>query len=152
MYQLIDFIRSHPDFAQTIGVVGFMIYITTFFNVQSGNICGNGMLFPLLQVIAASCVLVSLASAYNLASFMIQTSYIAIGLFGIALRLRRVRANRRRPPDAAHTTALHRAAGLNRTPQFHLTPEFRSDRHKTAMRIRQSPAQSESPTSPALCP
>ena len=95
MQSVIEFIREYPDIAELIGVIGFMLYIGGFFSVQSGFLCGNGLAFPILQVTAASFVLVSLSTAYNLPSFMIQTSYIAIGLFGITLRLRRVKSNRR---------------------------------------------------------
>ena len=91
MQEIISFIKTYPDISQAIGVFGFLIYISTFFSVQTGFLCGNGVCFPILQVIAASCVLISLSSAYNLASFMIQTSYITIGLFGIILRWRRKR-------------------------------------------------------------
>ncbi len=88
MSQLIAFFQMNPDLAQFFGVLGFGIYITSFMLVQTGRLCGNGIRFPILQVTAAACVLISLTSAYNLASFLIQTSYICIGLFGICLRLR----------------------------------------------------------------
>ncbi len=140
MQSVIEFIRVYPDLAEFIGVIGFMLYIGGFFSVQSGILCGNGITFPVLQVCAASCVLVSLSSAYNLPSFMIQTSYIAIGLFGIALRLRRVRSNRGRPRTSA---ALPMAAD---------PISFEADCHQPATLFRHAPDQSDSPKSPALCP
>ena len=96
MQGFVDFIKIHPELTQPIGIVGFMLYIGGFFSIQSGILCGNSIAFSALQVVAASCVLISLTSAYNLPSFMIQVSYIAIGLFGIALRLRRFRPPRHR--------------------------------------------------------
>ena len=140
MQNLVEFIRSYPDIAQLIGVIGFMVYIGNFCAVQSGHLCGNGILFPILQVIAAGLVLVSLASAYNLASFMIQTSYIAVGLFGIVLRLRRFRSNRPGP------------AGPPENPENRAAPRFEADCHQPATLIRHTSDQGDSPTSQALCP
>ncbi len=97
MQTIIDFFTSYPELSQAIGVLGFMIYVGGFFSIQSGLMCGNGICFPVLQVIAASCVLISLTSAYNLAAFMIQTSYIAIGLFGIVIRCKRPKSGQTRP-------------------------------------------------------
>ena len=136
MQSIIEFLRAYPDVAQFVGVVGFMIYISSFFSVQCGHLCGNGILFPVLQVTAATCVLVSLASAYNLASFMIQTSYIAIGLYGIAIRLRRVRAGRKRAG-----TPIQKPQGLT---------EPEPDCHQPATLFRHRPEQGESPKSHAL--
>ncbi len=140
MQSVIEFIRAYPDLAEFIGVIGFMLYIGGFFSVQSGILCGNGITFPVLQVCAASCVLVSLSSAYNLPSFMIQTSYIAIGLFGIALRLRRVRSNR------------FRGNGRPILPANVEPISFDADCHQPATLFRHTPEQSDPPKSPALCP
>ncbi|WP_299842063.1 hypothetical protein [uncultured Roseovarius sp.] len=139
MQTIIEFIRSYPDIAELIGVIGFMIYIGGFFSVQSGFMCGNGIAFPMVQVTAASFVLVSLTTAYNLPAFMIQTSYIAIGIFGIVLRLRRVRSNRERPANPA------RAARM-RAPI-----RFDADCHEPATLFRHSKDQSDSPNPQTLC-
>ena len=140
MQSVIEFIRAYPDIAELIGVIGFMLYIGGFFSVQSGFLCGNGITFPILQVTAASFVLISLSTAYNLPSFMIQTSYIAIGLFGIALRLRRYRTNR--PMTMRRTTSS--------VPRKDV--KFDSDCHQPATLFHQSFDQGDSPNSKALCP
>lgn len=137
---VIEFIRSYPDIAELIGIIGFMIYIGGFFSVQSGFMCGNGIAFPVVQVTAASFVLVSLTTAYNLPAFMIQTSYIAIGVFGIALRLRRVRSNRYRAADPARDARLRTQI------------RFDTDCHEPATLFRHISDQSDSPKSHALCP
>ena len=145
MQSIIEFIRSYPDIAELVGVIGFMIYIGGFFSVQSGFLCGNGIAFPVVQVTAASFVLVSLTTAYNLPAFMIQTSYIAIGLFGIALRLRRVRSNR-------HRSDRHLPMNPERPARMHTPILFDTDCHEPATLFRHTPDQSDSPKSPALCP
>ncbi len=136
MHNVIEFIQTYPDIAECVGVIGFMLYIGGFFSVQSGILCGNGITFPVLQVCAASCVLVSLSSAYNLPSFMIQTSYIAIGLFGIALRLRRIRSNRARNPQVSRPANLH--------PPI----TFDANCHQTATIFRHSPDNDAGPQNP----
>lgn len=72
---------------QMIGVIGSCTYVCVFFLIQSGRICGNGVLYPILQVFAASCVLSSLTTAFNLAAFIIQFSFILIALYGIWYRV-----------------------------------------------------------------
>lgn len=72
---------------QVTGVIGFFIYIASFSAVQIGMLSGNGVRYALANVIAASLVLVSLTADFNLASALIQISFISIGIFGIAKRL-----------------------------------------------------------------
>ena len=72
---------------QVCGMVGFLIYIISFAAQQMGHLCGNGFLYPAFKVAAASMVLISLSDAFNLASALIQTSYILIGLVGLGVRL-----------------------------------------------------------------
>ena len=94
MLEIIESLRAFPQVLQLIGVFGFILYVGAFSAIQTGRLCGNGILFSINQVIAASCVLIGLAGAFNLASFMIQVSYISIGLYGIARRWRSARFNK----------------------------------------------------------
>lgn len=140
MQGFIEIIQAHPDLAEFIGVIGFMIYIGNFFSVQSGFLCGNGIAFPILQVIAATFVLISLTTAYNLPAFMIQISYIAIGLFGIALRYMKVRIRQSPLPQAMDP--------MNSGPD----PDSPPDRHQAETLPSHARGMSDSLTSPPLCP
>lgn len=91
MTDFIVLLRAYPEALQTIGVIGFLTYLFGFKLVQTGHLCGNGVGYALTTVIAACLVLISLVGAFNLASFLIQVSYIAIGLVGIGMRLARAR-------------------------------------------------------------
>ena len=71
---------------QAIGVLGFVAYMASFALLQARVIDGNGPAYCLLNVIAASLVLISLADAFNLASLLTQLSWIVIGLAGLASR------------------------------------------------------------------
>lgn len=72
---------------QIAGVIGSVTYVGAFFLIQSGRICGNGVSYPCIQILAAGCVLASLTTAFNLAAFVIQVSFILIALYGIWYRV-----------------------------------------------------------------
>ena len=82
-----DFLQNYPDVTNAIGVVGFVVYIAGFSLVQAGHICGNGMAYALSNVVAATLVLTSLVNAFNIASFLIQVSFITTGLYGTFRKL-----------------------------------------------------------------
>ena len=84
-----DFIQYLTNLGpyECIGVLGFIAYITAFGAVQLGWLDGNSSAYTLLNVLAASLVAVSLIRDFNLASALIQGSWIIIGLIGIGLRL-----------------------------------------------------------------
>lgn len=95
MSDFILYLQSHPHILQAIGVIGFSLYITAFTLLQTGRICGNSVGYTCFVVTAASCVLISLVTAFNLAAFLIQSSYVCIGLFGLTRRfiLKRISQN-----------------------------------------------------------
>ena len=69
-----------------IGIAGFLVYVLSFFAVQLSLLDGNSSQYAVLNIFAAFLVLVSLSEAFNLASAMIQISWIAIGLVGLQMR------------------------------------------------------------------
>ncbi|WP_425038429.1 CBU_0592 family membrane protein [Primorskyibacter sp. S187A] len=75
------------ELARFIGVVGFLLYMAAFAGLQLGWLCGNGILYSALNVGAAAMVLISLSTEFNLASALIQVSWISIGMIGISLRI-----------------------------------------------------------------
>ena len=74
---------------QIVGVFGFFVYIASFALLQLRMIDGNSNLYSLLNIVGASLVLLSLMEAFNLASMLIQVSWIFIGIAGIGMRYRR---------------------------------------------------------------
>lgn len=99
----LETVQAYPNILQLIGIVGFLTYVIFFGLVQNEKICGNGMLYPASKVFAATCVLISLVGAFNLASCMIQLSYIAIGSYGLAVRRRKFRSNSPLKPQEIRT-------------------------------------------------
>ncbi|WP_299951760.1 cyclic nucleotide-binding domain-containing protein [uncultured Ruegeria sp.] len=66
-----------------IGVFGAGLYILNYFLLQMGFIRGSGVTYPVLVIIAASCVLISMAEEFNLAGSIIQMAYILISVLGL---------------------------------------------------------------------
>jgi len=69
-----------------VGLAGFAVYVMSFFAVQLRLLDGNSSHYAVLNILAALFVLISLSEAFNLASAMIQISWIAIGLIGLQMR------------------------------------------------------------------
>ncbi|MEO0752070.1 MAG: cyclic nucleotide-binding domain-containing protein [Pseudomonadota bacterium] len=65
------------------GYLGVAFYIGSYIGLQTGFIPGVGYTYAMLNLIGAALVLVSLTLAFNLASAMIQISWIVISLVGI---------------------------------------------------------------------
>ena len=74
---------------ELVGVAGFVCYLAAFGSVQLGALDGNSTAYSLANVLAAMLVAISLISEFNLASALIQGSWIVIGLSGLALRARK---------------------------------------------------------------
>ncbi|MDA7428671.1 hypothetical protein PGB28_09385 [Primorskyibacter aestuariivivens] len=72
---------------RALGVCGFLLYIGTFAALQLRLIDGNGAPYTLLNIAAAALVLISLIHDFNLASALIQVSWVVIGIVGLGLRL-----------------------------------------------------------------
>jgi CRP-like cAMP-binding protein len=77
-----------------IGLLGAFLYLASYFLLQAGYIGGNSKAYTYLNLSAASLVLVSLTTAFNAASVVIQVSWILISIFGMSrmyLLYRRIR-------------------------------------------------------------
>ncbi len=74
------------------GLLGFFFYMASFAALQFRVIEGQGLIYPALNVLAASLVLASLAVEFNLASVLTQISWIVIGCAGISIRLAKTRS------------------------------------------------------------
>lgn len=66
-----------------IGLTGVVFYIAAYAALQFGLLKGNGYTYTIMNLIAATLVLVSLSNDFNLSSAIIQTTWIAISVFGL---------------------------------------------------------------------
>lgn len=87
MYLYHEFLTDLGTY-QLAGLAGFIIYIFAFSAVQFNWMNGNSAAYSLCNVAAATLVAISLVADFNLASALIQGSWILIGLTGLALRMR----------------------------------------------------------------
>lgn len=71
------------DVYTVIGLAGFVAYLAGYALLQAGVIDGNAAAYPLINLTAASLVFVSLLQAFNLASALIQVSWILVSIFGL---------------------------------------------------------------------
>lgn len=74
---------------QWIGLLGFCIYVVNYSCLSFRILSSESAAFFVINTAAASLVLVSLTTDFNLASALIQTFWIVIGTCAITLRLRR---------------------------------------------------------------
>ncbi len=83
---------------QVLGVLGSVLYLTNYSCLQLGIVDGNGHCYRFGSMIAAGLVLTSLTEQFNLASAIIQISWICLSFIGFARAIwimRRARKNRR---------------------------------------------------------
>lgn len=66
-----------------IGILGVGFYLGSYALLQFGILKGAGFTYTILNLIAASCVAISLLDAFNLSSLVIQMSWITISLVGL---------------------------------------------------------------------
>lgn len=84
-----DFIFTlPPPVFDTIGVVGFALYVINYGLLTFHRITSHSKTYFVLNLAAATLVLIGLTHSFNLASALIQMLWIAISLTAIALRMR----------------------------------------------------------------
>lgn len=66
------------------GLAGVALYLGSYALLHTGFLRGSGFAYAVLNLCAASLVLLSLIEEFNLSSAIIQISWIIISLFGIA--------------------------------------------------------------------
>jgi len=105
MVFLTDF--SHSIF-ELLGVAGFLFYMLSYGLLQLGRISGSSFCYTLMNIFAAILVLMSLVNQFNLASVLIQVSWIIISVVGLTRMWQQKRSNR-------NTTPYNRASELAHT-------------------------------------
>lgn len=82
---------SQYSLAEIAGVGGFLLYVFNYSMLSLRRISGDCIGYYVLNVCAASLVLIGLTASFNLASAMIQVFWVAMSTIGIVLRLYRAR-------------------------------------------------------------
>lgn len=66
-----------------IGIAGFIFYMLSYALLQLGRISGNGICYIVMNMCAATLVLITLFQQFNLASLLIQLAWILISIVGL---------------------------------------------------------------------
>ncbi|MEM6383261.1 MAG: cyclic nucleotide-binding domain-containing protein [Pseudomonadota bacterium] len=68
---------------EAIGALGVVLYLSAYLLLQMGRLQGDGYWYAGLNLLASSCVLISLINAFNLSSALINSLWVAISLGGL---------------------------------------------------------------------
>jgi len=71
------------DIYQITGIAGAGIYLGAYALLQLGYVRGDSVAYAMMNILAASCVLVSMFSAFNVGSAIIQVSFIALSAISV---------------------------------------------------------------------
>lgn len=77
------------DVYNFIGGIGAAIVILAYFATQRGRLSANHWLFPLVNLVGAFMIVVSLLADWNLPSFIVEVFWIFISCYGLWRSLRR---------------------------------------------------------------
>lgn len=82
-----------------LGVAGVAVIVLAFFGLQAGRLRGDGRTYQAMNAAGSLAVLISLVFAFNLPSFVLESLWLLISIYGMArgARVRRESkaANRR---------------------------------------------------------
>ena len=71
-----------------VGLLGFGLYVVSYFLLTTHRLTSQTCTYFVINLIAATLVLVSLFGAFNLASLMIQVFWIVVSVLAISRRFR----------------------------------------------------------------
>lgn len=92
---LIDLLEKSSD---TVGVIGVILVLIAFFLLSTNKMNSQSLSYQLYNLIGASLILFSLMFHFNLASVLIEVSWITISLIGI-FRIRSTKKKQINKPD-----------------------------------------------------
>jgi len=76
------------NYLEVAGVAGFGLYVCNYMMLTFRYLTGNCLIYYVINVSAASLVLMGLMNSFDLASALIQVFWICISCVGIAIRIR----------------------------------------------------------------
>ena len=66
-----------------IGILGVIVIIVAYILLQLEKIDARGLLFSLLNTVGAFFIIVSLVYDWNLASFIMESTWMIVSLYGV---------------------------------------------------------------------
>jgi len=80
---MVNIFSNTASFATALGLIGVAITLWAYFELQIGRLSNNALRYSVVNIIGSILIIVSLAFHWNLPSFIIELSWIAISLMGI---------------------------------------------------------------------
>lgn len=77
------------DLTDLIGVFGFCLYVTAYSMLTLRVLTTSSVIYFVINLIAATCVLIGLSTSFNLASVLIQAFWVCMSIVGITLHILR---------------------------------------------------------------
>ena len=74
---------TYEELVHAIGIFGAGVYLGSYALLQLGILKGDSYTYSTLNILAPSCVMISLLTAFNMSSAIIQMSWIIISIVGI---------------------------------------------------------------------
>jgi CRP-like cAMP-binding protein len=88
-----------------LGLIGVGLYLSAYLGLQTGQLRGGTVPHTSLNLVAASCVLLSLTQHFNLSAAIIQIIWLMISIFGLGRIWYLHRTTRLTPEEAAMISA-----------------------------------------------
>ncbi len=98
-------IYSFEETVYAIGLLGAGVYLGAYFMLQMGILKGDSYTYSTLNIVAPVCVMISLITAFNMSSAIIQASWILISIVGITRNFLLSRFQRFSPEEEMFLTS-----------------------------------------------
>jgi hypothetical protein len=70
-------------FSQIVGIIGVIMIMIAYFLLEKGDLDAHQLMFPLVNFIGALLIVFSLLFAWNLPSFLMESSWALISFYGL---------------------------------------------------------------------
>lgn len=77
-----------------VGLAGTFGILLAYVLQQTRRLSGTGVVYPLLNLVGAACILVSLVGTFNLSVALLEAAWVVVSAYGIMQALRDRRASR----------------------------------------------------------
>ena len=114
-FSMFNFNDLPSEVFDVIGVAGFGLYVLNYFLLTLGRIDPNNAGYFVINLLAATLVMIGLSVAFNLAAALIQGFWIVMSVIAIAIRIRR----RKRSPVPTATLIEFPVAPPSDAPRPH---------------------------------
>lgn len=74
---------------EVIGILGFVLYVLNYSLLTTRWLNSDCLIYFVINLAAAGCVLIGLTASFNLAAALIQVFWVLMSIIGILVRLRR---------------------------------------------------------------